>query len=110
MLHGRTIVARVYGADNGMAGPTMSAGLTMNFATAATCGTASAFTFRASFVYIQTEDFLPLLTLFKLDSTAKHSKQGKSLTPSSFTGLRAAIRRHLTSVSVSKAILYHSKR
>ena len=51
MLHGRTIVARVYEADNGLAGPTMSAGLTMKSAAAAPCGAASAFTIRASFVY-----------------------------------------------------------
>ena len=63
MLHGRTIVARVYGADNGLAGPTMVVGLTMNFAAAAPCGTASAFAVRAPFVYKQTKDFLPLFTL-----------------------------------------------
>ena len=82
MLHGRTIVARVYGADNGVAGPTMVAGLTMNFAAAAPCGTASAFTARASFVYIQTEDFLPLLTL--CSGYPIHKKQTDAeLTPSS---------------------------
>ena len=50
MLNGRTIVARVYEADNGLAGPTMSAGLTMKSMAAAPCGAASAFTIRASFV------------------------------------------------------------
>ena len=63
MFHGRTIVSRIYGADNGVASPTMVAGLTMEFAATAPSGAASANTGKSVICLQKTKDFLPLLTL-----------------------------------------------
>ena len=89
MLHGRTIVARVYGADNGVAGPTMVAGLTMNFAATAPCGTASAFAGK-SVICLQTNERFSATFDTQLElSNSQNSKLCKEESSNQISTMRA---------------------